>query len=178
MTKSTLFSVDRMTLLVLARSECSILAWKLRANHGGTSFNVSFPAYTGAQYDASSTNLTYFVPTPDLENNTKGIDITLSFLSPITPTSTFRQAIPASYFTVTVSGDTPVDVYVDVNGQWVSGDRGSQLTWDFYQEKFQKGRGLKTMTFRRDTEQLLTEINDRSEWGSFYFTAPLVSTEA
>ena len=77
---------------------------------------------------------------------------------------------------MTVTGDTYVDIYVDVNGQWVSGDRGSQLTWEFYQEKYQKGRGLKTMTFRRDTEQLLTEINDRSEWGSFYFTAPLVST--
>ena len=73
-----------------------------------------------------------------------------------------------------VQGDIDVDIYVDVNGQWVSGDRGSQLTWEFYQDDVQKGGGLKTLTFKRDDEQLLTELNDRSEWGSFYFTAPSV----
>ena len=99
---------------------------------------------------------------------------TLSFLSPITPTSTLRQAIPASYLSIYVKGDVEVDVYVDVNGQWVSGDRGSRITWKFYQQFFKDGKALKTLKFQRETEQLLTEINDRSEWGSFHFIAPQV----
>ena len=101
----------------------------------------------------------------------------LSFLSPITPTSTLRQAIPASYLTVHVRGSFNVNVYIDVNGQWVSGDRGNEVEWDLQQQTFKGGKGLKTFTVKRRTEQLLTEVNDRSEWGTLHFTAPIVSSE-
>lgn len=138
------------------------------------SYNVSFPGYKGAKYDASTTNLTYFIPAPSSINGTNGVEIILSFLSPITPTSTLRQAVPASYLTVHVKGDTDVDVYVDINGQWVSGDRGSRINWSLYQKMIPDGKGLKTLSFQRETEQLLTEINDRSEWGTLHFTAPIV----
>ena len=137
-------------------------------------FNISFPAYNGAQYDASTTNLSYFIPAPNVKNGPNGVEVVLSFLSPVTPTSTFRQAIPASYLTVYVRGDIDIDIYVDVNGQWVSGDRRSRINWNLKQDASANGKGLKTMSFQRETEQLLTEINDRSEWGSLHFTAPLV----
>ena len=107
-----------------------------------------------------------------------GAEIVLSFLSPITPTSTFRQAIPASYLTVHVQGAKDVSIYIDVNGQWVSGDRGSRITWQ-YQEPSTKSRkqdnGKKVIKFQRDNEALFTEIRDRSEWGQFYFSGPAVS---
>lgn len=61
-----------------------------------------------------------------------------------------------------------------MNGQWVSGDRANKIDWEFQQDVFEKGGGLKTFKFQRQTEQLFTEHFDRSEWGSLYFTAPLV----
>ncbi|MCJ1244101.1 hypothetical protein MMC30_001299 [Trapelia coarctata] len=131
-------------------------------------FNVSFPIYLGAKYDASTTNLTYLIPGPS-----DNLEILVSFLSPITPTSTLRQSIPASYVTVYVKGSFDVDIYIDLNGQWVSGDRGNRVTWSLHEPHFEKsGKGLKTWRFKRETEQLFTEWNDRAEWGTLHFTAP------
>jgi hypothetical protein len=138
-------------------------------------FEVSFPKYLGAKYDASTTNLTYAIP--GLSNGTDSVEVVLSFLSPITPTSTLRQAIPASYLTVHVKGDTTIKIYVDVNGQWVSGDRGSHIRWNFQQSSTLESKGLKTLKFQRDSELLLSEINDRAEWGTFWFTGPVVSVK-
>ena len=98
----------------------------------------------------------------------------LSFLSPITPTSTLRQSIPASYFSVHVHGSFDVDIYVDINGQWVSGDRGSQIVWNLEEHHQSNGHSLKTWKVKRKTELLLSEIGDRAEWGTLHFTAPSV----
>ena len=138
-------------------------------------FIVSFPIYMGAQYDASTTNLTYLIPAPANANTRENLEVILSFLSPITPTSTLRQAVPASYLAIYVHGGFDVNVYVDVNGQWVSGDRGSEITWSLGRRTFKNGKGLKTFRVRRRTEQVFTEIHDRAEWGTLHFTGPFVS---
>lgn len=137
----------------------------------GKSYNVSAPIYKGALYDASTTNLSYTLP---LASSSSGyIDITLSFLSPITPTSTVRQSLPAGYVTVYVNGDTDVNIYMDLNGQWVSGNRDSNITWSLETIPTSGvSTHLHTWHFQRQTEQHFTEFNDRAEWGSLYFSAP------
>ena len=142
------------------------------------SYNLSYPIYLGANYDASTTNLTYSIPAPSTyARSTKPVEIVLSFLSPITPTSTLRQAIPASYITVHVSGSFDINVYIDVNGQWASGDRSNRVVWDLHEHEISNNeKGLKTWKVKRETEQLLTEWNDRAEWGTLHFTAPSVSS--
>ncbi|MCJ1238832.1 hypothetical protein MMC14_006823 [Varicellaria rhodocarpa] len=137
-------------------------------------YNVSFPTYLGASYDASVTNLTYSIPAPSsYHKSTDSLELVLSFLSPITPTSTLRQAIPASYLTVHVKGSFDLGVYIDVNGQWVSGNRGNKVVWDLHQSKLgDSEKGLKTWKVKRETEQLLTEYSDQAEWGTLHFTAP------
>jgi hypothetical protein len=132
------------------------------------SYNVSFPQYHGATFDASSTNLTYTIQDSDIK-------ITLSFLSPITPTSTLRQAIPASYLTCFVEGSTDVSLYIDVNGEWVSGNRGSKIQWELEEPRVSQSASktrLKTWTIARAHEQLFTEVDDRSEWGTLHLSAP------
>ena len=137
----------------------------------GYSYNISSPIYNGAQYDASTTNLTYTIYAKHKPSYVK-----ISFLSPITPTSTVRQSIPAAYMTVYVSGEADINIYVDVNGQWVSGDRGQQVVWDLGNVLIdEKGEGLKTWKVRRRNEEMLTEIRDRAEWGTLHFSAPAVS---
>jgi len=140
-------------------------------DHDATSYNLSFPTYLGAQYDASTTNLTYSIPSP-ASPHTTGLELTLSFLSPITPTSTLRQSIPASYLTVYVKGEIDVDIYIDVNGQWVSGNRGSDIVWSFHSTDNDATDSLKTWSVKRRVEQVLTEWADRGEWGSLHFTGP------
>lgn len=133
--------------------------------------------YLGAQYDASTTNLTYRIDSHSTVSCAAGpVALTVSFLSPITPTSTLRQSIPASYITVYVHGDVPVNVYMDLNGRWVSGDAGSQIVWqhDTFGSKGKKPT-LQKWQFRRQNELLLSEIRDRAEWGTLHFTGPAVS---
>jgi hypothetical protein len=138
------------------------------------SYNVSFASYKGATFDASTTNLTYSIPAPHKSTSKEPLKVILSFLSPVTPQSTLRQAIPAAYLTVHVEGDFDIDIYIDVNGQWVSGDRGSRIEWDLLNLDLDGYRGLKTWKVQRQNEELFTEKWDRAEWGSLYLTAPAV----
>lgn len=131
----------------------------------------------GATFDASTTNLTYLIPAPvSFAKSTAPLEVVISFLSPITPTSTLRQSIPASYMTVHVSGGFDIDIYVDINGQWVSGNRASEIVWEFSQQELGDGKGLKTWKIRRETEQLLSEWRDQAEWGTLHFSAPAVGS--
>ncbi|KAL8705609.1 MAG: hypothetical protein Q9201_001296 [Fulgogasparrea decipioides] len=111
---------------------------------------------------------------PDsLSKPSEPVELTISFLSPITPTSTLRQSIPASYMIVHVKGGFNVNVYVDINGQWVSGNRGSRIVWELAQRQLgDSKKGLKTWKIRRETELLLSEERDQAEWGTLHFTGP------
>ncbi|CZS93162.1 related to glutaminase A [Rhynchosporium graminicola] len=132
----------------------------------GESFTVSYPKYLGATFDASTTNLTYHIPAAKPSHDPA--EIILSFLSPITPTSTLRQSIPASYLTVHVSGNFGIDVYIDLNGLWVSANRGNEIVWEISQTQ----GSAKTWKIKRRVEQLLSEDADRGEWGTLHFTGP------
>jgi len=69
-----------------------------------------------------------------------------------------------------------VDIYVDLNGQWVTGDRDGHIQWEFEDTDLEDGGKLKTWTVKRSVEQLFTEHGDRAEWGTLRFTGPGVST--
>lgn len=116
--------------------------------------------------------MSYIIENPSRGSN--DVEIIISFLSPITPTSTLRQSIPASYVTFYVTTDIDVAIYVDLNGQWVSGDRGSEIVWNINHQKFEgEGSGIKTWQFRRAVEQQFTEFRDQAEWGTLHFSAPM-----
>lgn len=138
-------------------------------------YTVKFPDYLGHNYDASTTNFTYRIDT----DTSAPLDITVSFLSPVTPTSTLRQSIPASYVTIAVHGEIDVSVYMDVDGRWLTGDYDSQIRWDWNtlnaEDQKDKKPSLQRWQIRRTTELLLTEIRDRAEWGTLHFTGPAVS---
>ncbi|KAF7590514.1 hypothetical protein BBP40_002702 [Aspergillus hancockii] len=138
---------------------------------GSDSPKVAHPVYLGANYDASTTNLTYQIDS--VTSSASPLEITISFLSPITPTSTLRQSIPASYVTIHVHGDADVNIYMDVNGRWVSGDAGSKITWQYDGIDIKDRKPtLQRWQFKRESELLLSEIRDRAEWGTLHFTGP------
>src|SRR5690242_13521608 len=83
-------------------------------DHNSDSYSVAYASYEGATYDASTTNLTYEIRAANHLNTARAVHITLSFLSPVTPTSTLRQSIPGAYLSVHVHGNDDVSIYVDV----------------------------------------------------------------
>jgi hypothetical protein len=64
-----------------------------------------------------------------------------------------------------------VNIYVDVNGHWVSGKPESVIEWGLVEQRGST-EGLKTWKFGRQVEQLFTETDDQSEWGQLHFTGP------
>lgn len=146
-------------------------------SHSTSHYNLSYPTYLGASFDASTTNLSYAINSPSAGG--EQLTLTLSFLSPITPSSTLRQSIPAAYMTAIVEGTSDIDLYVDVNGEWVSGNRANTIRWELAEPDRKKevskdsdATPLKTWKVRRSNEELLTEFNDRSEWGTLHFSGP------
>ncbi|EAA32139.1 DUF1793-domain-containing protein [Neurospora crassa] len=137
-------------------------------------YSITFPEYLGPTFDASTTNLTYLLHGSSLDEPVK---ITLSFLSPITPSSTLRQSIPAAYLTIIAEGCSNVTIYTDANGEWVSGNRANEIKWDLHEPKVpeessEKTTPIKTWKWSRQTEQHLTEFYDHAEWGTMHFTGP------
>ncbi|KAI1864916.1 uncharacterized protein JN550_008736 [Neoarthrinium moseri] len=135
-------------------------------------YNLSYPHYDGATFDASTTNLTYTIANEGAGTEVK---ITLSFMSPITPTSTFRQALPASYMTFFVEGNLDISLFIDINGEWVSGNRHNEIAWSLEKPEVSERSGftpLKIWKISRQYQQHLTEFDDQAEWGTLYFTAP------
>ncbi|KAK0892122.1 hypothetical protein LTS16_026444 [Friedmanniomyces endolithicus] len=75
--------------------------------------------------------------------------------------------------------DFDLDIYIDVNGQWVSGNRGSEIEWSLAETDHADGKHLKTWRVKRREEQPFTEWADQAEWGTLHFPAPAdVSHEA
>lgn len=77
--------------------------------------------------------------------------------------------------TVHVTGGFNLDVYLDINGLWVSGNRANDIDWTFSQNEPPKGSKeppLKVWKVKRVVEQLFTEWGDRSEWGQLHFIGP------
>ncbi|KAL9056808.1 MAG: hypothetical protein Q9162_002679 [Coniocarpon cinnabarinum] len=138
-------------------------------NYEDDDYSISFPRYLGAQYDASTTNLTYSIPGPD---GHEPVELTVSFLSPITPSSSLRQSIPASYINVEAKGSFDVALYMDVNGDFVSGDPSHHISWYLQTVEFDENGALWTWQIQRRFEEPFVEYYDRSEWGRLHFTGP------
>lgn len=99
----------------------------------------------------------------------------MSFLSPITPQSTLRQSLPASYVEISTSGHFDVDVYFDLNGLWVTAERDAEIEWEFKETESEDSASLKSWRVKRKHEMKFAEIRDRAEYGKLYFTGPAVS---
>ncbi|EHA51618.1 glutaminase GtaA [Pyricularia oryzae 70-15] len=136
-------------------------------------YTIAYPEYLGTTFDASTTNLTFTVPNSAANSSAT---VVLSFLSPITPTSTLRQSLPAAYLSVHVEGTFGISIYLDINGQWVSGNRSNKIRWDLHDELLtpegDSSQPRKTWRISRDHQELYTEFNDRGEWGTIHFSAP------
>ncbi|KAK6208752.1 glutaminase A [Colletotrichum tabaci] len=119
-------------------------------------------------WTGSSVGFSVMASVPNSKN------VVLSFLSPITPTSTFRQSIPAAYLTVYVEGSFDISIYTDVNGEWISGNRDNYITWELSKPNAsqEQSAALKSWKVSRQSQQLLTEFADHAEWGILHFTGP------
>lgn len=61
------------------------------------------------------------------------IDLNVTYLSPIEPSDPAKQSFPFTYISLTATTNDgqphTVQVYSDISGEWVSGDRGDIMSW-------------------------------------------------
>jgi hypothetical protein len=100
-----------------------------------------------------------------------GVELTVTFLSPVTPGDLKRQSQPLSYVAVaarSTDGATHrVSVYFDISGEWASGDSGRQITW-----AQETADGVTTLSYQQTAPIVLGEIADTAEWGTIVFSSP------
>ena len=73
-----------------------------------------------------------------------------------------------------MEGESPIDVYIDVNGQWVSGKKDSKIKWTHLEIPIDKEKYSQTWRVGKADEELFAEHRDRGEWGTLYFSGPQV----
>ncbi len=106
-----------------------------------------------------------------------GVQLTLEFLSPVEPGDVRRQSIPMAYvFASAQSLDGSahdVSLYLDISGEWLSGDANDQFTWAPSTIPFSGGT-LQVWALQLADQQPLTESGDRALWGTIVWATPQV----
>jgi hypothetical protein len=103
-----------------------------------------------------------------------GVQLDVTFLSPVEPGDLRRQSMPLSYVTVQAKSidGTPhsVQIYVDISGEWADNDVSQKITWD---ESGYSARGsrLTTLSYQLATPRPLAENGDMATWGTITWSA-------
>ncbi|KAJ5753360.1 uncharacterized protein N7511_007513 [Penicillium nucicola] len=88
------------------------------------------------------------------------VEVTLDFLSPVSPSNYVRQSLPFSYLTVHVSAPESqiIQVYSDIDARWTGKADRSQRTFD-------RRNGLAIYSLTVKDAPLYTEADDMALWG-------------
>jgi hypothetical protein len=103
-----------------------------------------------------------------------GVELTVTFLSPVEPGDLRRQSLPLSYISATArsvdGGNHKVAVYVDISGEWASADTGRLITWD--ETRYAGGASnIISLTYTQTNPQVLVENGDTAEWGTIVLSS-------
>ncbi|MEU6853427.1 DUF5127 domain-containing protein [Actinacidiphila alni] len=105
-----------------------------------------------------------------------GVELTLTFLSPIEPGDLRRQSMPLSYITAEVRSTDgaahDVGLYFDISGEWLHADSGTKIRWAREEVPGTAGGpSLTSLSFTPDTPRVLAENGDMATWGTTVWSA-------
>lgn len=136
-----------------------------------------FEAASQVAFEYTSTKSIFTIEVDDK------VTVKATFLSPVTPKDFKRQSLIFSYLSVDVSSkdgqDHEVQLYTDISAgkflivfirsfkltkcvEWISGNTESIAQWDSGEVD-----GITYHKVFKQNQQLLTETNDRAEWGNW-----------
>ncbi|KAI0473104.1 glutaminase GtaA [Xylariaceae sp. FL0804] len=97
------------------------------------------------------------------------VQMTITFLSPVTPTDLRRQSLVFSYLDVAVSSldgaGHRVQLYSDCTAEWASGDDTSIVTWNH-----SMADGVSYHKFALENQTEITETNNQANWGDWWYS--------
>ena len=103
-----------------------------------------------------------------------GVELTLTFFSPIEPGDLTRQSRPLSYISSSVrsldGANHAVSVYLDISGEWASADSNNTIAWNA--DQYAAGSSnVVSLNYGRSAPQVLTENGDTAEWGTITWSS-------
>jgi hypothetical protein len=103
-----------------------------------------------------------------------GVQLEVTFLSPVEPGDLRRQSMPLSYVTVRATSldgaAHRVQIYTDISGEWADDDTGQQIRWD-ESAYSASGSRLVTLSYQLANPAPLAENHDMATWGSITWSA-------
>ncbi|MFC1418994.1 glutaminase family protein [Streptacidiphilus cavernicola] len=104
-----------------------------------------------------------------------GVELTLTFLSPVEPGDLRRQSVPLSYLTADVSSTDgrahDVGLYFDISGEWAHGDSGTKIGWNQEQISGPGSTAVTALSFGPSAPGVLAENGDMASWGTVVWSA-------
>lgn len=101
-----------------------------------------------------------------------GVQLRVTFLTPVTADDLTRQSLTFSYLEVEVASldgeNHDIQLYCDVTGEFASGNREEDILW-----ASGKKDNLIYQTFERRVQRTLSETHEQPDWGSWYWTTEL-----
>lgn len=103
-----------------------------------------------------------------------GIELELTFFSPIEPGDLKRQSRPLSFISASVKSidhnKHAVSLYLDISGEWASADSNNTIAWSA--DKHTAGAfDYVSLSYGRSNPQVLTENADTAEWGTIVLSS-------
>ncbi|TFY66481.1 hypothetical protein EVG20_g4614 [Dentipellis fragilis] len=122
--------------------------------------------------NATSLSQIIITPTRTIYTITAGpMTLNVTYLSPIEPGDFVRQSIPFSYVYVDAKSNDGkahhINVYADISGEWVSGNRNAVITWN----STRVGNSI-IHSASQTSQTIFTEASDQAEWGMLYHAMP------
>ncbi|WP_086845165.1 glutaminase domain-containing protein [Amycolatopsis kentuckyensis] len=104
-----------------------------------------------------------------------GVNLTVTFFSPVDPASLQRQCVPFGYVTIqAASADGrahAVDLHFDTSAEWVHGNSATPVGWTQ-----QQTGGYTLLSCAPVNPGVLQENGDQASWGSLVLAAPTSGT--
>ncbi len=134
----------------------------------GTAYVFAGAPGTPALAQLPQVSLTYTATQSTYVFSGAGVNLTVTFLSPVDPDSLQRQSVPMSYITVNATSadgaSHTVSVYLDISGEWAHGDRTQLISWA------EAAVGTQTaLSFAPTSPTVLGEHSDQASWGTVVF---------
>ena len=94
-----------------------------------------------------------------------GIELTVTFLSPVEPGDLRRQSVPLSYISLqahSIDGKAHrVALYLDISAEWAHGDSNASVGWGSTEAS-----GVRLLSFTPSNPGVLAENGDMASWGT------------
>ncbi|KAA1113417.1 hypothetical protein PGT21_031048 [Puccinia graminis f. sp. tritici] len=160
----------------LIRVDGHVFNWMGNLTHWPAANNTKF------EHTASSSIFRFAIGPPQEEEGASEpakVYLDVTFLSPITPHDPFRQSLPLSYLSLTVSsadGEAhEVELYTDINGLWCADSEAMDVEWTSYTKDYKDQRvprpSWTAMQLKLRNQQPFVEADDRILHGGVWYSA-------